>query len=688
MPTRREFLKQTATSLAAVDSVPATKAAEGAAALKPPAARSRTTVMRRGKVSRLGAEDLFDLQFLRDARLSPDGRIVAYAVSHTDGDEERFEIWLGGIEGRDQGRLPYSGNAMAPRWSPDGRWLAFAGDGRLRVAAVPSLTVSDPLTPEPLSVQGAASWSPDSTRLAVSLLERRVVDGPRRITSTLFRADGVGFLDTFSQRIYEVDRSSRALRCLTTPAEGVCSQPEWSPCGRRILFLASEDAVPFASYSPRLLTIGVEDGKITEVLGHPWFITGARWLPGGERIAVAAARDSALTIPNPRVWLVDVVGGNTHLRTPGMIGNVGCRIHHDMPAWDLMDGNMLTVLDGTTAFASVQRGGTVEAWRVALVGDIAVDRVLTGERACIVLDANAAAKSLLFAVTDLHSPPELWRATLENYQEARLTSLNEEVLARWPATKVEQFTFASADGTEIEAWFMAPAGGEGPLPTVLFIHGGPFMATGYAFRYDLLLLASQGFGVLFANFRGSAGYGDAFTRAIMGAWGERGFPDHLGAVDAAITRGLADADRLGVWGPSHGGFATCWIVGHTNRFKAAIAEAAVTNFTTLYYLTDAPESFRRDLGGRPHEIPDVYRACSPITYAHRCTTPTMLLHGEGDLRCPISEAEQFYRALRDVGCTTELFRIPGCSHIGDAVGPLSARRAQNEALLSWFQKHL
>ncbi|MGC2030844.1 MAG: prolyl oligopeptidase family serine peptidase, partial [Steroidobacteraceae bacterium] len=131
-----------------------------------------------------------------------------------------------------------------------------------------------------------------------------------------------------------------------------------------------------------------------------------------------------------------------------------------------------------------------------------------------------------------------------------------------------------------------------------------------------------------------------------------------------------------------------WIVGHTQRFKAAIAQAGFVNFATLYYLSDIPGIFSRDLGGRPHEIPDVYRACSPITYAHRCTTPTLLLHGEADLRCPISEAEQFHRALSDVGCVTELFRIPQCPHSGDSTGPLSARRAQNDALLDWFERYL
>jgi len=634
----------------------------------------------------LGPADLFDLKFLRSACLSPDGHHVAYAVSRTDSGEERFEIWVADAQGGSKQRLPYTGNATAPRWSPDGRWIAFVGDARLRVAALPSLTISEPLTPEHLSAEGAPSWSPDSSHLAVSLLDRRVVEGPRRITSNNFRADGIGFIDGLTQHIHEVDRSSGALRRLTS-GQGLCSQPEWSPCGRRILFFASGDAIPFASYSPRLLTVDVGDGEITEVLGHRWFIVSARWLPGGERIVVAAARDSTLTVPLVSVWVVDRSGSDARLRTPGLIGNVGVRNIHDMPAHDLFDST-LTMLDGKTAFATVQKRGSVEIWRIALEGECAVDRVLTGERSCIVLAANAAANILLFAVSDLRSPTELWRATLDGGREERLTDLNDEVLGRWPETKVEPFVFRSADGTEIDAWFMAPADRTGPVPTVLYIHGGPFASTGWTFHYDLLLLASQGYGVVFANFRGSAGYGEPFVRAIMGDWGERGFPDHIGTVDAAIARGFTDPNRMGVWGASHGGFATCWVVGHTNRFKAAVAEASVTNFTTLYYLTDAPDSFVRDLGGKPHEIPDVYRSRSPITFAHRCTTPTLLLHGENDLRCPISEAEQFHRVLRDVGCETELFRIPQCSHLGDSAGPLSARRAQNEALLAWFQKHL
>jgi dipeptidyl aminopeptidase/acylaminoacyl peptidase len=639
------------------------------------------------RVIQLGPDDLFELQYLHDARLSPGGHLVAYAVSRTDGDKEQFEIWIAGVTGEGKQRLPYHGNAMAPRWSPDGRWIAFVGDNRLRLIAYPSLSVSEPLTPEDVSVQGAASWSPDSGRVAISLLEQHTVDGAHRIASDKYRADGLGYFDGLEQSIYELELSTRALRGLT-PNGWLCSQPEWSPCGRYILFFAAGDIDRSAFYSSRLLTVDVNDGEVGEVLGTRWFMGCARWLPGGERIAVTATRDSTLTVPTLSFWVVDQSGDNAEQRAPGVCGSFGFHVQHDMPVWDLTFTNNFTVLDRQAAFATVQKGGSAEIWRIALEGDVAVDRVLIGERSCIALDASAAANVLLFTATDLRSPTELYRATLDSYKEDRLTGLNDEVLSTWPAISAERFVFESADGTEIEAWHMASANCSRPLPTVLHIHGGPFSSTGYAFRYDFQLLAAHGFGIVFANFRGSSGYGEPFVRAIMGDWGERAYPDHIGAVDAAVARGFADPDRLGVWGPSHGGFATCWIVGHTDRFEAAVAEAPLTNFETFYYLSDLPEVIVRDLGGRPHDVPDVYRSRSPITYAHRCRTPTMLLHGVDDHRCPITEAEQFYRALRDAGCKTELVRIPGCSHMGDSVGPLAARRAQNEALLRWFQEHL
>jgi dipeptidyl aminopeptidase/acylaminoacyl peptidase len=638
-------------------------------------------------VALLGPADLFQLQFIRDARLSPDGCCVAYAVSRIDG-EERVEIWVADIAaGGRCTKLPFVGKATAPRWSPDGRSIAFVGDGSLRLLTLSSFSVSEPLTPEHLSVQGAATWCPDGNRLAVSLLKHRVIDGPKLVTKNHFRADGFGFLDIFEQRLYEVEVASARLRCLT-PAESCCSQPEWGPCGRRILFLANERAAPYALYSPRLLTVDAEDGEILEVLRSPWYVASACWLRDGEHIVIAAAHESALTVPTLSLWVVTAEGADARLRTPGLSANIGFRAHHDMPARDLTHGNIITVGDGETAYVTVQNRGSGEIYRVSLRGEISVERVLTGSRSCIVLDVHCTTDLLLYAVTELYSPTELWASTLTGSRERRLTSLNDRVLDYWPTFNVETFSFQSSDGLSVDCWYLAPPERASPLPTILFIHGGPYGAVGYAFCFDFHLLLAHGFGIVFANFRGSSGYGESFASAIMGDWGRSAYPDHVGTVDAAVRRGLADPARLGVWGASYGGFATCWIVSHTSRFKAAVAESACTNLTTLYYQTDLPEVFCYDLGGRPHELPDVYRACSPLTYAHRCVTPTLLIHGEDDLRCPISESEQFHRVLQDVGCPASMLRIPGSSHLGDSTGPLFARLAQNEALLSWFQRHL
>jgi dipeptidyl aminopeptidase/acylaminoacyl peptidase len=634
----------------------------------------------------LAPDSLFDLTMLRDADVSGRGANLAYCVSTTSDGEEQFAIWVSSSAGGPR-RLPFAGKATAPRWSPDGQRLAFIGDGQLRVAAWPSLELGEPLSPADAVVEGVPSWAPDSEQLAVSLVRHRRTTGVRVLTERLFLADGIGFVGDYGQSIHLLSCLGGDGKQLTLEEDGLCSQPRWSPCGRRIFYFVNSQAIPNASYSPKLAIADLHTGSASILLDRPWYLISAQWLSDGRQIAIAASPDDTLTIPNTRLWTVDLSGKAT-MRSTEAMGKVGGLLHHDMPCWELTRRNPIHVLDSDTALVTTLRRGAYEIWRVALDGDLKAEPLLSGERSCIVLCADLETDTLLFATTDLVSPPEICCATIRGDAERQLTQLNRDVLAHWPKFRIEAFTYPSGDGYDIDCWFLALEAAGGPLPSVLFIHGGPFASTGHAFRYDFLLLAAQGFGVIFANFRGSAGYGDSFSRAIMGDWGARGFPDHMGAVDAAIVRGYTDPERLGVWGPSHGGFATCWIVGHTDRFKAAVAEAAPTNLATNYYLSDAPDTKARDLGGRPHEIPDAYRARSPITYAHRCTTPTMFIHGEDDRRVPISEAEQFYRILHDVGCPAEMVRITDCHHLGDSCGPLAARQAQNEALVRWFRRYL
>jgi dipeptidyl aminopeptidase/acylaminoacyl peptidase len=375
----------------------------------------------------------------------------------------------------------------------------------------------------------------------------------------------------------------------------------------------------------KLSSVELADRKITQILDGRWFVASAAWSPDGEHIVVAGDFESKITIPVVGLWVVNRDGSNAQCRTDGLVGNVGLRLHHDMPTWGTSQANVFVLLGAGTAYASVTKAGGGEIWRIALEGPVRCEAVASGPRTCAIMDANAKSGQLLYAATDLNTPWDLYSSNLKGGDEKRLTNLNEAVTASWPALQVENLKFQSDDGMSCEGWFLSRADREGPQPTIMFIHGGPFLATGHAFRYDFHLLAANGYSVLFANFRGSAGYGEPFVQAIVGDWGARGFPDHMAAVDKALAAGLADPKRLGVWGPSHGGFATSWIVGHTDRFRAAVAESAVTDKTLTYSLTDAPTFLIRDMGGRPNEIPDVYRSRSPLSYASRCTTPTLTL---------------------------------------------------------------
>jgi dipeptidyl aminopeptidase/acylaminoacyl peptidase len=203
------------------------------------------------------------------------------------------------------------------------------------------------------------------------------------------------------------------------------------------------------------------------------------------------------------------------------------------------------------------------------------------------------------------------------------------------------------------------------------------------------MFAGAGYGVLLVNHRASTGYGDAFATAIVGDWGNLDYADLMAGVDHAIEEGLADPDRLGVFGISGGGNLTGWIIGHTDRFRAACPENPVFNWFSMYGTSDVGADFSvRELGGTPYDAEEVYRRCSPITYAHRCTTPTLFLQHESDYRCPAEQTEQFFTVLRVNGVPAEMLRFPNTSHGGSVRGPIGHRRAQNEALLDWMNRYV
>ena len=388
-----------------------------------------------------------------------------------------------------------------------------------------------------------------------------------------------------------------------------------------------------------------------------------------------------------KLWTVSRDGGTPVCRSESLTCQANGGFQSDMSSFRAWQPRCVAAADGASAYIQVQAGGVMGICDVALDGAESCRPILSGERACYLMDVRG--DRLLFGVSTVNAPPDLFVAGRDGSGERRLTHLNDEFLAGLALPSLEHLLFPGTDGVQVEGWLLKPTMGEAPYPTILYIHGGPHTAFGNVFHFDFQMLAGAGFAVLFINHRASTGYGDAFATAIKGDWGNLDYGDLMAGVDAAIASGLVDPDRLGCCGLSGGGNLSSWIVGQTDRFKAAVPENPVTNWVSFYGVSDIGPVFAvEELGGRPHEIPEVYSRCSPVTYAHRCTTPTLMVQGESDFRCPPEQSEQFYTILKDNGCIVEMLRLPNSFHGGAIAGPPAIRRAQNEALLDWMKRYV
>ncbi|NJN18445.1 MAG: S9 family peptidase [Oscillochloris sp.] len=636
-------------------------------------------------------EDLFKLAIVQDARLSPDGRSVVYALAAFDdqGEKEHAALWLLTLDSGETRQLTAGrGRDSSPVWSPDGGRIAFRSnrDGKAQLYVIPvDGGEARAVTNMEQGVGGEPIWSPDGSRLAFTAANAEPPDlsKPYRITRRIIRFDALGYLDGAVQSVYMVDVAGGEPTRLTDDGRHYALQG-WSPDGAQILALAMMHPASNIGYFAQLCTISTA-GEIRDLCVEWGAATAAAWSADGSQIIFYGSAFDRPAGAKSDLWLVDRAGGMPHCRSADLFYHPGAGLQDDSAVQHPL--RLLPSSDGTHVYAQVQAGGSVQIYRVALSGREECTPLIAGDRSCFPLDL--VGDRLLFAVSTLANPLDLYLADLSNGDERRLTQVNAAVTDTWALGAVEHLQFNGSDGAPVEGWLMRPPGGDGPYPTILYIHGGPHSGFGHIFSFDFQLLAGAGYGVLFINQRGSTGYGEPFASAIIGDWGNLDYHDLMAGVDTAIERGLADPERLGVCGLSGGGNLSCWIIGQTRRFKAAVPENPVTNWVSFYGVSDIGPWFAvRELGGLPHEIPDIYRRCSPITYAHTCTTPTLLIQGEADYRCPAEQAEQFYAVLRANGCVAEMLRLPGGSHAASIVGDPAIRRVHNEALLEWMHRYV
>ncbi|MCJ7623757.1 MAG: S9 family peptidase [Anaerolineaceae bacterium] len=637
-------------------------------------------------------DDLFRLKSITEAQLSPDGKSVVFTISLIDKEkeEELSALWLLSIESGENRQLTSGVKTdYSPVWSPVGEKIAFIST-RAEKPQIYILAVgggeAQKLTDLKQGVGGGPKWSPDGTKIAFTAskpIEPADPKDPYRVTRHIYRFDGIGYLEPAIQDIFMVSVENGEVKGLTDD-EWNNTSPRWSPDGQEILFI-SAFAPDSHSIHSQMKIVNLA-GEIREPLPGWGAISEAHWSADGKQIIfIGQVKDQPMGTKND-LWVLGVNGGEPVCRTKDLDVGVGGDLQGDFPAAEAQGETILTS-DGSFAYSRVQNGGSLGLYKVALSGGEAWEPVVFGKMMVSLKDLND--KHLLYLISTINEPGDLFIADINGKNEKRLTEINDEALSKWAFPAIERLIFKSKDSQPVEGWVMKPPQGEPPYATILYIHGGPTGAFGNIFAFDFHMLAGAGYAVLFINPRGSSGYGNDFATAITADWGNLDYQDVMAGVDHLVAAGIADPERLGVAGLSYGGYMSCWIVGQTDRFKAAVPENPVTNLVSLYGTSDISANFLvTGMTGKPHEVPEIYSKCSPITYAHNCTTPTLLIQGEADYRCPVEQGEQFYAALKANGCPVEMLRLPGCSHVGTITGAPIIRRAQNEALLDWMNRYV
>jgi dipeptidyl aminopeptidase/acylaminoacyl peptidase len=662
---------------------------------------STTVLANRG----ITPEDYFAFQSINDARISPDGRQVAYVLTVIDQKKNRrnSSIWLVALDGLSAPRrLTAEGlNSNSPRWSPDGERLAFLS---ARTTEMPEPASSGAGTPAEavrpqiciLRLDGGEAqvsshlkngvtvfqWSPDSKRF-VALSRTAASDqiardarpsDVRHYRHILYKFNDTGWYDDKRSHLWVLDAVTGKDQQITSGDDWNDMDPQWSPDGARIAFVSDRTGQEYDDgHNTDVWVVPASGGPLAKISDHAFEDDSPRWSPDGRQIVFAgktARREF------PKLYIADAKGG---AKSRLVVDNL------DLIPGALQWGPGPNKLRFESGFK-----GTVQIFGVDMNAR-AVAPITQGERAVHGFDSNEKAGVMTYLANDFQRLDDLYVSRLDGSGERQLTHLNAKLWSELDPAKVERVPYTSTDHWAIDGFLVKPLGFEPgkKYPMILSIHGGPAGQYGVDWYHEFQVYAGRGYAVFFSNPRGSTGYGQKFERGIVNNWGGMDYQDIMAGVDAVLKQNSwIDRDRLGVTGGSYGGYMTNWIVGHTDRFKAAVTLRSVSNFISDDGTRDGAYGHEDDFKGFLFDDFEQYWNASPLKYAANVKTPTLILHSDNDYRVPLEQGEQWFRALKHYGVTSEFVIFPRENHNLTRTGEPKHLVESLNWQLYWFDRFL
>jgi dipeptidyl aminopeptidase/acylaminoacyl peptidase len=641
-------------------------------------------------------EDYLAFEFLSDPHISPDGKLVAYVVTKIDRAQNRrnSSIWLVATDGS---RAPWQfttspQSANSPRWSPDGQSLAFlssrpegTGTNETPRSQIYILSMNGGEAKKITNLKNGANsfqWSPDGNRFVVVSrsgpgdyrTENKDRSDVRHYKTSSYKFNDSGWFDDKRSHLWVVNIKAGTANQVTEGEDWNDSDPQWSPDGTRIAFVSNRTHKEYENdRNADVWTILPDGTQLTQISDHDESDTSPRWSPDGRWIAFVGELHDR---DHPKVFIAPAGG---HAKS--MLAATDL---------DLIPGGVEWSNDGKLIYFESGVKGEYQLFRIDLAKKH-VEQISSGARAVRNADFNAKTNIRVYLVNDFKHLDDLYISDLNGARERKLTNLNDALWKQLQLADVERFTYKSADNWDVDGFIVKPIGWQQgrKYPLILNVHGGPAGQYGVDWYHEFQVYATKGYGVLFTNPRGSTGYGQKFERGIVGEWGGKDYLDVMNGLDAAIKRySWIDTDRLGVTGGSYGGFMTNWIVGHTNRFKAAVTLRSVVNFISDEGTRDGAYGHEPDFEGDLFDKFDLYWDRSPLKYAKNVKTPTLILHSDNDFRVPIEQGEQWFRALKHFGVTTEIVMFPRENHNLTRTGEPKHLVESLNWQLYWFDRFL